>query len=70
VYGFACAFTPQRQRRREPEQIRGDNDFDALSDFLTYAFFDSSELPNFMKFLKSQGIEPRVARKIPHRCQS
>jgi hypothetical protein len=51
-------------------ELESDNDFDALSDFLTYAFFDPSELPNFMKFLKSQGIEPRMARKIPNRCKS
>jgi hypothetical protein len=51
-------------------ELESGNNFDALSDFLSYAFFDPSELPNFMSYLSSQGIEPRAAKKIPHRCRT
>jgi len=46
------------------------NNLDALSDYLSYAYFDARPFPNLMATLIAEGIEPRVPRNIPYSCRS
>jgi TolB-like protein len=43
-------------------------DFDELSTYLSYAHFDTSPYPNFMKKLAGQGMDQREILELPYRC--
>lgn len=42
----------------------------ALTDYLSYAFFDPRPFPNLMQILSANGIEPREPKKLPYRCST
>ena len=45
-------------------------DFDKLSDFVSYHYFDASKYPNLVEQIRSQGVEPRQPLEMPYRCKT
>ena len=44
------------------------NDFDWISDYLSYGHFDPRHYPNFMETVAGQGFEDREILELPYRC--
>jgi TolB-like protein len=45
-------------------------EFEALSDFVSYHYFDARKYPNLVELIKSQGVEPREPLEMPYRCKT
>lgn len=45
-----------------------EQDMQALSQYLNYAFFDPRPFPNLMALLQVQGVERGKPVTIPYRC--